>query len=167
MNCTILQGDALELLRAAAQSVQPLCADRGVAVEWAGPPVSCLCDRAWTLEALTNLAKNAAEHTDAGGRVTLSCEGNALYTEFAVENDGPPIPEEEFPHLFERFWRGKNAAPGSAGIGLALTKAIAQGQGGTVRAENGPRGPRFTLRFYAGDEAVTVLSPGGHPDAVS
>lgn len=161
------QNDALELLRAAAQSVQPLCADRGVAVEWAGPPVSCLCDRAWTLEALTNLAKNAAEHTDAGGRVTLSCEGNALYTEFAVENDGSPIPEEEFPHLFERFWRGKNAAPGSAGIGLALAKAIAQGQGGTVRAENGLRGPRFTLRFYAGDEAVTVLSPGGHPDAVS
>ena len=135
------QNDALELLRAAAQSVQPLCADRGVAVEWAGPPVSCLCDRAWTLEALTNLAKNAAEHTDAGGRVTLSCEGNALYTEFAVENDGPPIPEEEFPHLFERFWRGKNAAPGSAGIGLALAKAIAQGQGGTVRAENGPGAP--------------------------
>lgn len=85
------QNDALELLRAAAQSVQPLCADRGVAVEWAGPPVSCLCDRAWTLEALTNLAKNAAEHTDAGGRVALSCQGNALYTEFAVENDGPPI----------------------------------------------------------------------------
>ena len=161
------QNDALELLRAAAQSVQPLCADRGVAVEWAGPPVSCLCDRAWTLEALTNLAKNAAEHTDAGGRVALSCQGNALYTEFAVENDGPPIPEEEFPHLFERFWRGKNAAPGSAGIGLALAKAIAQGQGGTVRAENGPRGPRFTLRLYAGDEAVTALSPGGHPDAVS
>ena len=159
--------DARDLLAAAAQSVQPLCAGRGVAVEWAGPPAQCLCDRAWTLEALTNLAKNAAEHTPEGGMVLLSCEGNALYTELTVENDGPPIPETEFPHLFERFWRGKNAAPGSAGIGLALAKAIAQGQGGTVRAENGPRGPRFTLRFYAGDETVTPLSRGSHPQGVS
>ena len=159
--------DARELLAAAAQAVRPLCDARGVAVEWSGQPVSCFCDRAWTLEALTNLAKNAAEHTNAGGIVTLSCDGNALYTEFVVENDGAPIADEEFPHLFERFWRGKNAAPGSAGIGLALAKAIAQGQEGSVRAENGPRGPRFTLRFYAGDEAVTPLSPGGHPEAVS
>lgn len=159
--------DALELLRSAAQSVRSLCAGRGVTVEWTGQQVSCLCDRAWTLEALTNLAKNAAEHTKRGGKVTLSCERNALYTEMTVENDGPPISQEEFPHLFQRFWRGKNAAPGSAGIGLALAKAIAQGQGGTVRAENGIRGPRFTLRFYAGDEAVTVLSPGSHPEAVS
>lgn len=159
--------DVQELLQAAALSVQPLCAGRGVAVEREGPSVSCLCDRAWTLEALTNLVKNAVEHTCAGGRVILSCEGNTLYIEIRVENDGPPIPEEEFPHLFERFWRGKNAAPGSVGIGLALARAIAQGQGGTVRAENGPRGPRFILRFYAGDEAVTPLSPGGHPEAVS
>lgn len=159
--------DAEELLHAAARSIQPLCTDRGVIVEWEGAPASCLCDGAWTLEALTNLAKNAAEHTGAGGKVTLHCEGNALYTELMVENDGAPIPKAEFPHLFERFWRGKNAAPGSAGIGLALAKAIAQGQGGTARAENGPRGPRFILRFYAGDETVTPLSPGSHSGAVS
>ena len=157
------RNDARELLHAAARSVQPLCADRGVAVEWQGPSATCLCDRAWTLEALINLVKNAAEHTAGGGRVSLSCEENILYTELTVENDGAPIPEEEFPHLFERFWRGKNAAPGSAGIGLALAKAIAQGQGGTARAENRPRGPRFILRFYAGDETVTPLSPGSHP----
>lgn len=159
--------DAGELLRAAARSVQPLCAGRNVTVECSGPTVSCLCDKAWTLEALTNLAKNAAEHTRAGGRVVLSCEGNTLYTEMTVENDGPPIPEEEFPHLFERFWRGKNAAPGSAGIGLALAKAIAQGQGGTLKAKNGSRGPSFTLRIYAGDETVTSLSPDSHPAGVS
>lgn len=159
--------DAQELLRDAAQSIRPLCVGRGVSVEWTGAPVSCMCDRAWTLEALTNLTKNAAEHTNFGGSVVLSCEANSLYAELAVENDGSPIPETEFPHLFERFWRGKNAAPGSAGIGLALAKAIAQGQGGSVRAENGPRGPRFILRFYSGDEAVTPMSPYGHPGAVS
>lgn len=159
--------DAGTLLREAARSVEPLCAGRGVCLTVEGGQASCPCDRAWTLEALTNLAKNAAEHTPAGGQVRLFCEGNALYTELAVENDGPPIPQEEFQHLFERFWRGRDAAPGSAGIGLALAKAIAEGQGGTARAENGPRGPRFVLRFYPGDEVVTHLSPGGHPQAVS
>ena len=159
--------DAREMLRVAGQSVRPLCDARGVTVEWSGQPGFCLCDRAWTLEALTNLAKNAAEHTTAGGKIALSCEVNSLYTELTVENDGPPIPQEEFPHLFERFWRGKSAAPGSAGIGLSLARAIAQGQGGTVWAENSPRGPRFTMRFYTGDETVTPLSPGGHSQAVS
>lgn len=159
--------DAGGLLREAARLVGPLCADRGVSLRVEEGQARCLCDRAWTLEALTNLAKNGAEHTDAGGTVRLSCKGNILYTELAVENDGSPIAREEFPHLFQRFWRGRDAAPGSAGIGLALAKAIAQGQGGTVRAENGPHGPRFVLRFYSDDQTVTRPSPDSHPGGVS
>lgn len=154
------------LMQAAARAVAPLCAARGVTLMCEGDAL-CRCDAAWTAEALTNLAKNAVEHTAHGGTVTLSCAQNILYTEFIVENDGAPIPKEEFAHLFERFWRGKDAAPGSAGIGLSLAKAIAEGQGGSLRAENTARGPRFLLRLYTGDERVTRPSPACHEEQVS
>ena len=154
------------VMSAAARAVAPLCEQRGVTLACEGT-ATCLCDASWTAEALTNLVKNAAEHTKPGGTVTLSCAQNALYTEFAVENDGAPIPESDLAHLFERFWRGQNAAPGSAGIGLSLAKAIAEGQNGSLRAENTARGPRFALRLYAGDEPVTRPSPGCHPAPVS
>lgn len=141
--------NARSLLREAARNMAPLCAERGVSLECAaGEMTTCFCDAAWTVQALTNLIKNAAEHTPRGGNVRLFCQGNALYTEFCVENTGRPIPVEEMPHLFERFWRGKDAAPGSVGIGLALARGIAEGQGGTLRAENGAGGPRFFLRLY-------------------
>ncbi|HJA24957.1 MAG TPA: HAMP domain-containing histidine kinase [Candidatus Fournierella merdigallinarum] len=158
---------AAGLLAAAAGAVEPLCRRRKVRLVPPRGGGNCLCDPAWTTEALINLVKNAAEHTPPGGRVLLYCECNSLYTEFAVENEGAPIPPEELPHLFERFWRGKDAAPGSAGIGLSLARAIAQGQGGGAWAENGPRGPRFFLRLYAGDENVTGASPACHPGRVS
>ncbi|MDD6887616.1 MAG: sensor histidine kinase, partial [bacterium] len=53
------------------------------------------------------------------------------------------------PHLFERFYRGKNAAAQSAGIGLALSRTILAAQNGTIKAENRPEGgARFIIRLY-------------------
>lgn len=108
----------------------------------------CRCDAAWTAEALANLIKNAVEHTPEGGRICIGAGVNPLWYAFCVQNTGAPIPENELPHLFERFYRGQNAAPGSVGIGLALARAIARGQGGDLTAENTPDGVRFTLRLY-------------------
>lgn len=141
---------ARKLFREAARNAAPLCAKHGITLKCeVDDTISCFCDAEWTVQALSNLIKNAVEHTPENGVVCLLCQTNALYTQFCVQNSGQPIPQEEMPHLFERFWRGKNAAPGSIGIGLALAKAIADGQGGRLQAENGPDGPRFLLRLYA------------------
>ena len=137
------------LLHEACRNIMPLCALKGVTLECnVEESIHCFCDASWTVQALTNLIKNAEEHTVQNGSIRLWCESNALYTQFCVENSGPMIPQEEMPHLFERFWRGKNASPTSIGIGLALAKAIVQGQGGMVWAENGANGPCFFLRMY-------------------
>ena len=104
--------------------------------------------KAFTAEALANLLKNAAEHTPPGGRVRVECSCQALYFEFRVQNQGPAIPKEELPRLFERFWRGASASPGSVGIGLPLARSIARGQQGDVTAENTPEGPLFRLRLF-------------------
>jgi signal transduction histidine kinase len=69
----------------------------------------------------------------------------------SVEDTGIGIPEEDSPHLFQRFRRGRNAAsvPGS-GLGLAVVRAIVEGHGGQVRAENTAEGARFTVKIPVG-----------------
>ena len=66
-----------------------------------------------------------------------------------MEDNGPGIPELDMPYLFRRFYRGSNAAPGSAGIGLALAAELVRAQGGSVVAENQTPGPgaRFILKL--------------------
>ncbi|MCA1291507.1 HAMP domain-containing histidine kinase [Paenibacillus sp. alder61] len=107
-------------------------------------------DSIWTAEAFLNLIKNCSEHTPAGGTVTLRYSQNPLYTEIVVEDNGEGFRMEELPHLFDRFYKGKNAAKDSAGIGLAISRSIIANQNGSIRAENAPHGgARFTVKFYA------------------
>lgn len=106
-------------------------------------------DLSWSAEALGNILKNCMEHTPEGGRITVTCSENALFTEIKVSDTGEGIAEEDLPHLFERFYKGKNASSESIGIGLALSRTIITSQNGTVKAENlKDGGSMFTIRFY-------------------
>lgn len=106
-------------------------------------------DEKWTAEAVTNLIKNASEHAPEGGLLKITVHGDALNLMITVEDNGPGIPESDMPYLFRRFYRGSNAAPGSAGIGLALAAELVRAQGGSVKAENRNPGPgaRFILKL--------------------
>ena len=108
-------------------------------------------DPEWSTEALGNIIKNCLEHTGEGGELRIRVLENSLYTEFIVEDDGPGISPEDLPHLFERFYRGKQPFGSGVGIGLALARMIINAQNGTVKAENRTEGgARFILRFYKG-----------------
>lgn len=108
-------------------------------------------DIAWTCEALTNIIKNCMEHTPAGGQITVNALENTLYTEITVADTGSGIAKEDLPHIFERFYKGKNSDDKSFGIGLALARMIITSQNGTVKAENATSGgAKFTIRFYKG-----------------
>lgn len=96
-----------------------------------------------------NLMKNCMEH-NPGGTIHCSCAQNPLYTEIQIWDDGEGFAKEDIPHLFERFYRGKNACEGGIGIGLALSKEIIERQNGTIRARNKPDGGAlFEIRFYS------------------
>ena len=106
-------------------------------------------DEAWTLEAVRNVVKNSLEYTPDGKALEISCVNNPLYTEISVCDSGPGIDPEDLPHLFERFYKGKNAGSCSFGIGLALAQSIMSRQNGVIRAENRKEGgSRFRIRFY-------------------
>ena len=106
-------------------------------------------DLQWSVEAISNLIKNAMEHTPEGGTISVTALETSLFTEISVEDSGEGFFSEDIPHLFERFYKGKNAGEGSIGIGLALSRAIITAQNGTIKADNAPSGgARFTVRFY-------------------
>lgn len=106
-------------------------------------------DLSWMREALGNIVKNCMEHTPEGGEIRVAAVENQLYTEIAVCDNGPGIAKEDLPHIFERFYKGKNSADSSVGIGLALARMIVMEQNGTLTAMNAPEGgARFEIRFY-------------------
>lgn len=106
-------------------------------------------DEQWTMEAFSNLIKNAMEHTPDGGIIQLNVSENPLYTEVIVQDNGEGIPEEDIPYMFERFYKGRNAKPESVGIGLAFARMIITAQNGTISVKNNPDGGAcFSVRFY-------------------
>jgi signal transduction histidine kinase len=106
-------------------------------------------DLAWSVEAVGNILKNCMEHTPSGGAVEVSASENAMYTEIVIRDNGCGIDKADLPYLFERFYRGRDAADQSVGIGLALSRMIVVEQNGTIKAENGKDGGAvFIVRFY-------------------
>ena len=108
-------------------------------------------DLSWTCEAIGNIVKNCMEHTQEGGKIEIETCENALYTEITIKDNGTGIAKEDMPHIFERFYKGKDSDDKSFGVGLALSRMIITSQKGTVKAENcNPHGAKFTIRFYKG-----------------
>lgn len=106
-------------------------------------------DESWTVEAISNIVKNCLEHTNDGGKITISSESTNLYNKLTISDNGCGIAEEDLPHIFERFYHGKNSSKDSVGIGLALAKTVFEKENAsvTVESEQG-RGSVFEIRFY-------------------
>ena len=133
------------------QSVEPLL----VPIELRGQELQIAAkghfvgDANWTSEAIGNIVKNCMEHTPAGGTLHIQASENTLYQEIIIEDTGCGIAPEDLPHIFERFYKGKNSSDKSFGVGLALARGIINTQNGTVKAENRKEsGAKFTIRFY-------------------
>ena len=105
-------------------------------------------DILWTLEALSNIFKNCIEHIEKGGHINIIMSSNPLYNEIIIQDNGNGIHSEDLMHLFERFYKGKNATQQSVGIGLSLSHMIIEKQNGTIAVENTYPGAKFTIHFY-------------------
>ncbi|MCM1119786.1 MAG: HAMP domain-containing histidine kinase [bacterium] len=142
--------DVYTLLVLAADNLQELFADTGSRVDIPElGEAAVIADMDWTMEAIINVLKNCMEH-NAGGTVHCSYAQNPLCTEILIWDEGEGFEREDIPHLFERFYRGKNAGEGGIGIGLSLAREIIERQNGTIRARNRPDGGAlFEIRFYS------------------
>ena len=106
-------------------------------------------DVSWTVEAISNIVKNCVEHTPNGGEIRIEAGENSLFAEIVISDSGSGIAQEDLPHIFERFYKSKNAGDKNFGIGLSLTRMIIINQNGVIKAENNAaKGALFTIRFY-------------------
>lgn len=108
-------------------------------------------DRLMFRRAVSNLLSNALRHAPEGGDVRVVISGSPQFTEVKVENTGEDIDPQVLPRLFDRFFRADparlHAMSNGAGLGLSITKAIAEAHGGTARVRSEHGKTSFILMF--------------------
>jgi two-component system, OmpR family, sensor histidine kinase KdpD len=131
-----------ELVGTALRQLRSDLKGREVVVDLAEdlPPVEV--DELQVGRVLINLVENALEWAPANGAIAVGASAGDSRLEAWVENDGPEIAPVDLDRIFDTFWTRR--ARGS-GLGLAICKRVVEAHGGTIRAENRRRGPRFTF----------------------
>ena len=133
--------DVRELLYDSIRAVEPAAAG-GIAIvpDFPEEPVMVSCDDTRLRRAVTNILSNGVRY--ARSQLHLTCRTEKRHVTIRIQDDGDGIAAEDLPHIFDRFYMGKN---GKSGIGLALAKEIIHLHKGTIRAYNGDSGAVFEI----------------------
>lgn len=107
-----------------------------------------MCDAKWQIEAITNIIKNAIEHSKDNSSIIINIDNNRVYSKIEVIDFGDGISKRDIKHIFERFYKGENATSNSIGIGLALAKTIIEEDRGTIAVESNEFTTKFTIKYF-------------------
>lgn len=137
------------IIREAVKNTETLCDLKSITIEVSTHGDDVLeCDVRWQAEAVTNVLKNCVEHSPEGASILINTERNNVYTAITIQDFGEGIDEEDRRHIFERFYKGKNASKDSVGIGLALAKTIIEADNGRITVESGADGTTFFVKYF-------------------
>jgi signal transduction histidine kinase len=144
---TIIDADGL--LDEVREMMSPLATERGVRVAHEIPLLTVFqADRERIIQVFTNLVGNAIKATPPQGQITLGGTVTSDRIRFWVEDQGAGIAPCDLPHIFDRFWRGRDQRETGSGLGLPIAKGIVEVHGGTIWAESRPgEGSRFTFEI--------------------
>ena len=106
------------------------------------------CDYRWEIEAITNILKNCIEYSENGQKIIINFQQNNIYFMIKIKSFGKMIDKKDLPHIFERFYRGKNSNSEGIGIGLALSKAIITEDNGTIDVFSNKKETTFIIKYY-------------------
>nr|WP_330417957.1 HAMP domain-containing sensor histidine kinase [Enterocloster bolteae] len=99
--------------------------------------ITLLCDRTWIIEAVSNLVKNALDHTEKGSFVRIEWQAFASVVQITIKDNGCGIHPEDLHHIFKRFYRSRFSKDTQGiGLGLPLAKAIVEAHNGTIEADS-------------------------------
>lgn len=138
------ENDLRETLSRCAESLKSVAAQNGlrIAYQFADKPVLFVYNEKHMYRAFANLISNALRY--AGETITLRCRQSGSAIEVSVIDDGKGIAPEDMPHIFERFYKGRD---GKHGIGLSIVKSVVDLHGGGITVSSGPE-TCFTITFH-------------------
>lgn len=122
--------------------------------------IMLFCDREWMIEAVSNLVKNAFDHTDAGQRICIEWKQMSDLLQIVVEDNGCGIHSEDIYHIFKRFYRSRFSKDTQGiGLGLPLAKTIVELHGGNMKVDSVlGKGSAFTINLSGLEGNITKLS---------
>ena len=143
------ENDLKTIIKESIKNVSPLCDLRNTNIEFNAKEKSkIMCDAKWQIEAITNIIKNAVDHSKNNSTVTINLSNNNVYSMIEIIDKGEGISKKDISHIFERFYKGENATSDSIGIGLALAKTIIEEDNGSISVESNKNGTKFTIKYF-------------------
>src|SRR5580704_8680218 len=141
--------DLADIAATAADSLAGRFSATGIALDRDLEPAEVMADPRWLHQVVTNLLTNALKFSRPGGQVRIDTGVVGNEAILHVTDSGIGIPAAELPRIFDRFWRGREAAHTSGtGIGLAIAAELARAHGGNLTAASEPGvGTQMTLRL--------------------
>jgi len=145
--------DLVELCRDVVASHLPRARRLGISLLATLPDgkVTIIGDRDKLVQVMVNLLDNALRHTPSGGHIDAGLSSARGLATLYVKDDGPGIPYDALPHIFERFYvvdQSRSRSAGGTGLGLAIVKHIVEAHGGSVTVESElNRGTTFRCTF--------------------
>lgn len=138
-----------KIIQNAVKNVSSICDLKNIKINIVGDnKAKIICDEKWQTEALTNIIKNAAEHSKTDSKININYEQNKVYTKIEIKDNGEGISKEDIKNIFQRFYKCKNSAKESIGIGLPLAKSIIEKNNGyiEVTSKRG-KGTTFIIKY--------------------
>lgn len=150
--CPPVNIDLPELLEQVATDLEPLAEEKSITLRWQeSVPCHVLGDAQRLRRVFLDLIDNAIKFTPAGGAISLGMNERQGYVVVTISDTGCGIAPHHIPHIFERFYRvdaSRDRAPGGAGQGLAISRAIVQRHGGEIQVASRERvGTAITVAF--------------------
>lgn len=132
--------DLRDLLNECCRTLQPRAEESGIQIQisQAEHPLSLAADENKIKQVVINLLNNAIKYNQSGGQVAVNSWGNDQTVGFSIQDNGVGIPEDDLPHVFEKFFRAHNIQemfPGT-GLGLSICKRIVEIHGGTISVQS-------------------------------
>ena len=143
------ENDLEMIVKEAIKNVSTLCDLRNINIKLNTlENAKVVCDAKWQIEAITNIIKNAIEHSKDNSSIIINIDNNRVYSKIEVIDFGDGISKRDIKHIFERFYKGENATSNSIGIGLALAKTIIEEDRGTIAVESNESNTKFTIKYF-------------------
>lgn len=138
------------LVKSAISNIEMMAELKNISIEVNNQDnIKLVCDAKWQIEAITNILKNCIEHSKDNSIIRIDIDSNKIYKQITIKDNGEGIDEKDLPHIFERFYKGKNSSKDSIGIGLALAKTIIEKDKRSIKVDS-KKGKQttFTIKYY-------------------